>query len=314
MALTFNRILLAKVESPYGTSSGPVGTADVIRIGNDLELKPLMMELVDRDILYPWVGNRPQLATQTMAGISFSFEISGSGAAGTAPRTSPLWLCSGHGETIIGATSVTYAPIGTGYQGATINCRHDGKQHLITGVRGNITLDFKSNAVPTAKFDGMGFYNTPSDVANPSLTFANQADPTVVNYLNTPTVSVHGYNACMESFSFDCGRAPKLHQRAGCTRQVRIDTERAPSGEIVIEAPTITAKDYFTPAAAQTQAQINFTHGITAGNIFTFTAPTASLGDPAYGDADGVELLTLPFMPIPTVAGAGLNDYTIAFT
>lgn len=314
MALTFNRIVLAKIEPTYGTSSAPIGTADVIRVGNDLDLKPLMMELAERDILYPWVSNRPRLATIAVAGISFSFEVSGSGTAGTAPRTSPLFRCSGHSETIVPATSVTYAPINTALEGATINCRHDGKQHLLTGVRGNVTLDMKSNAVPTFKFSGMGFYSTPSDVANPALTFANQADPAIVNYLSTPTVSVHGFNACMESFQFDCGRAPKLHQRAGCTRNIRIDTERKPSGEIVIEAPQITTKDYFTPALLQTLAPITFGHGLTAGNIFTFSASNTSLGEPTYGDADGVELLTLPFMPQPTVAGGGYNDYSFAFS
>lgn len=313
MALTFNRIVLGKIETTYGTSSAPTGS-DVIRVGNDLDLKPLMMELADRDILYPWQANRPKLATIAVAGISFSFEVSGSGTAGTAPRTSPLFRCAGHSEVIVPAASVTYAPVNTALEGMTINCRHDGKQHLLTGVRGNVTLDMKSNGIPNFKFDGMGFYNAPSDQPNPSLTFGNQADPAIVNYLNTPTVSVHGFNACMESFQFDCGRAPKLHQRAGCTRNIRIDTARAPSAEIVIEAPQIAAKDYFTPALAQTTGQVNFTHGLTAGNIFTFMGSTMSLGEPTYGDADGVELLTLPLLPLPTVAGGGYNDYSFIFT
>jgi len=316
MALTFNRILLAKIEATYGTSSAPVGTSDVIRIGNDLDLKPLMMELEERDILYPWASNRPRTAKIAVAGISFSFEVSGSGVAGTPPRTSPLFRCSGYQEAVVAATSVTYNPINTALEGTTINCRHDGKQHLLTGVRGNITLDMKSDAIPYFKFEGMGFYNTPTDVANPTLTFGGQADAVRVNYLNTPTVSVHGYNACMESFSFNSGRAPTLTQRAGCTRQIRIDTERKPSGEVVIEAPQIASKDYFTPALSQTLASINFPHGLTAGNIFTFTGTNSALGDPAYGDADGIELLTLPFITLPTIsgAGAGYNDHSFAFT
>lgn len=312
MPLTFNRLLLAKAETTYNTSAAPTGT-DAFLVGNDLSLQPLQMELVERDLLYPFLGNRPRLATQKLAGISFSFELAGSGTAGTAPKPGLFLRASGYGETIVAATSVTYAPIGSSYEGMTIDCRYGGKKHLITGVRGTVEFEGQANQEGRGRFSGMGFYSTPTDTPNPSQTFSNQASPAIINSDNTTPVSVHEYGVCMQSFSFKAGRSPQLHQRAGCTKQIRIDTERKPEGEMLIEAPSITQKDYFSAAANQTLAGISFTHGTTAGNIVSFNFNNCSLGEPEYEDSAGVEMLKLPFMPIPS-AGNGYDDHTIVFT
>jgi hypothetical protein len=117
----------------------------------------------------------------------------------------------------------------------------------------------------------------------------------------------------MQSFSFNAGRSPQFRQLAGCTRQIRIDNERKPEGEVSVESVSIATKNYFSEAIAQTLGQVSFVNSGGAGNICTFTAPTCSPGEPTYEDSDGIEMYKLPFMPIPG-ASNGYNDYTIAFT
>jgi hypothetical protein len=173
-------------------------------------------------------------------------------------------------------------------------------------------VELTTNGIPIGKFSGMGFYATPTDTANPSQTFTNPAVPVIVNADNTTPVSVFSYGACMQSFTFNAGRSPQLHQRAGCSKQIRIDTQRAPSSEILIESPTIGDKNFFADAVNQTQGTVTWTHGATAGNIIQF-ASTCSLGDPEYDDSDGVEMLKLPLMPIPGVTN-GYNDHSFIFT
>ncbi len=307
-----DRLLLAKPETTYGTAPTMAGS-DAVLVMNDLELNPLQMELVTRDLLYPHVSNRPRLVTQRMGAISFSFELTGSGTAGTAPRVGLFFRAAGYSETIVASTSVTYAPIGTGFESLCIDAHHGGKRHRLTGVRGNIEVQLETNRPPTGKFTGMGFYSTPTDIANPSQTYSAQAAPVVVNSDNTPTVSVFGYAACLQSFSFNSGRTPKLDQRAGCTKQVRIDDVRSPEGEVLVESPTIAAKDFFSDAANQTAGTISWTHGTTAGNIISHTSSNCSLGDLPYQDTEGVEMLQLPFIPIPTATN-GYNDHTFVFT
>lgn len=310
MPLTYDRLILAKVETTYGSAISTTGS-DAVRV-NNLNLSPLMLERVERELLYPHVGNRPGLAVQRLAQIEFDFELTGSGTAGTAPKTGIFFRAAGYGETIVASTSVTYAPIGTGYEGITIDARHGGKRHILAGVRGNLSVELTTNQIPIGKFSGMGIYATPTDTANPSQTFSNQAAPLIVNSDNTTPVSVHSFASCMQSFSFNAGRSPRFEQRAGCSKQIRIDTERKPSGEILIESPTITSKNFFTIAADQTEGTVTWTHGGTAGNIIQFTS-NASLGDPEYDDSDGVEMLKLPFFPIPGATN-GYNDHSFIFT
>ena len=311
MPATFNRMVLAKAETTYATPNAPAGT-DALQVGNDLKLNPLQLGLVDRDLLYPFVGNRGQLVAQKLAQISFSFELVGSGTAGTAPKTGVLLRAAGYSETIVTDTSVTYAPIGTGYEGLTIDCHHGGKRHRLTGTRGNITVEGSVGGVLMGKFDGLGFYNTVSDQSNPTPTYSAHSAPLIINSDNTATVSIQGYAACLESFSLNGGRSPQLHQRAGCSKEIRIDLARNPEGSLMIESPTIAAKDYFAACLAQTEATISFTHGATAGNIVAFTS-TSALGEPEYDDADGVEMLSLPFRPIPTITN-GYDDHSFIFT
>jgi hypothetical protein len=307
-----DRLILAKAESTYNTAPTMAGS-DAVRVMNDLQLDPLQMELITRDILYPHVSQRPRMVTQRLGAISFGFELTGSGTAGTAPKIGLFFRAAGYSETIVASTSVTYAPIGTGYESLCLDVHHGGKRHRLTGVRGDIEVELKTNGIPMGKFTGLGIYAVPTDVSNPSQTFAAQADPVVVNADNTTPISVYSYSACMESFTLKSGRSPKLHQRAGCTKQIRIDDERAPEGEILIESPTIADKNYFADASAQTGGTISWTHGTVAGNIISHTSSNCSLGDPAYEDGDGVEMLKLPFIPIPTATN-GYNDHTFVFT
>lgn len=293
----FNRILLAKVETTYGTSSTPAGS-DAMRVGNDLDLKPLQLNRRERELLLPHLGNRSFLVAQRFSSISFSFEFVPSGTAGTAPGIAPILRAGGYGEAIVASTSVTYTPVDSSWSSATLSVHHNGKRHVLTGVRGSIEWSGKTNEPLVGKFDGMGIYNAPSDQSNPSLTYTGFPDPDIINSDNTTAVSVHGFSACMEEFSFNVNSPAKAFQRAGCTKQIRIDTERKPEGSITIEAPALATQNYFTAATSQSTAAISFQHGQTAGRIITFNAAGTSIGDPEYVDGDGVELIRLPFTPV----------------
>lgn len=314
MPYSYNRLILAGIEPTPGVGATLTGSADAIRIMNDLQLDPLQLGLEERTQLFPWIGNQRRLAKQRLGAISFSFELAGSGTRGTAPAIGRFFRAAGYGETVVAATSVTYAPIGSGYESLTIDCHHGGKRHKLIGVRGDLEWDIKNEGIPTGKFSGLGVYSTPTDTANPTVTYpATQRDPLVINSDNTPTITAFGINSCLESFTFKGGRSAKLHQRAGCTKQIRIDTERKPEGEMVIESNTIATFDYFSAAATQTLGALGWTHGVTPGEIVSFAAPTCSLGDITYDDGDGIELIKLPFMPIPTDTN-GYNDHSWIFT
>lgn len=309
MALTRKRLLLAEIESTYGTDPTPQGT-DAVLVSN-LEIQPLQLELKDRELILGYLGNTEKVVGQRLVGVSFDVEIAGSGTAGTAPKWSALMQACGFAEAIVASTSVTYTPASSSFKGVTLYYFADGVRHKVTGCRGTWSMSLETGEIPKISFEFTGLYNAPTDETQPSPTYAAQADPVVVNSANTTPLQVHGYAACLSAFSLSLANETPFRQLAGCTQQVMI-TDRKPEGEVTIEAPTIAQKDFFSAASTQTTGQFSWTHGTTAGNIVTFTAPTCNLGSPEYEDSDGIIMLKLPFMPMPT--SAGNDEFTIALT
>lgn len=304
------RLLLASAETTYATSSAPTGTNAVLV--EKLEVSPLEMEMKEREVINGLFGNRDNVVGQRMVSAKFTCELAGSGTAGTAPRYGDLLKACGCSETIVATTSVTYAPVSASFSSCTLDFYIDGGvRQLIVGARGTFALDYKVGEAPKINFEMMGLYGTPTVVANPTATYTNQAAPVAVNSDNTTTVSVHSYAACMNAFQFNVANDLVFRKLAGCSKEV-IVSDRSPAGEITIELPTVTAKDYFTIASNQTKGAINLVHGTTAGNIATFNAPSTAFNGLSYEDADSVQHLKLPFRAIPS--GTGNNEFTLAFT
>lgn len=309
MAKWRNRLLLVELESTYGTDPTPDG-ADALKL-SQLDVTPLEIELVDRELITGFYGNTEKVVGSRMAKASFSVEIAGSGAAGTAPRTGKLLRACGFAETINASTSAVYDPVSSGFESVTLYFFADGTRHVMTGCRGTVSISMSTNEIPRFNFEITGIYNAASAVSNPSLTFGDQANPVVMNSTNTTPVSIHGYAACLESFELDLANEVVYRQLAGCAQNVQI-TDRKPEGTAVVEAPALGDKDYFAVASSQALAAFSLTHGQTAGNIVAIAAPTCNLGTPTYSNSDGILMLNLPFMPNPTAAGN--DELTITFT
>ena len=315
--LTRKRLLLAKTEETYGTSAAPDGS-NALLVSN-LEVSPLEIELLDRELITPYLGNSEKVVGQRMVQVNFDVELAGSGVAGTAPQWGPVMKACGFAEALVGASpgpaSVTYSPVSSLFSSCTLDFNADGNKHLVTGCRGTATINLNAGEIPKISFQMMGIYNAVTAASAVTPTFANQADPVVVNSVNTTSVSAFSFSACLESFSLDLGNETPFRQLAGCTQQVLI-TERAPSGEISIEAPIVGSgagqKDFFAAVSAQTLGAITWQHGQTAGNIVTFNAPTCNLDSPSYADSDGVMMLNLPYMPIPS--SSGNDEFTLVLT
>jgi hypothetical protein len=310
---TRKRLLLAAAESTYGTAPTFAGT-DALLVSN-LDVSPLEVELLDRELIQTYFGNSEKVVSQRMGSVSFDVEIAGSGTAGTAPRWGRCLRACGFGEAIVASTSVTYAPASANIIGLSLDFNADGNRHLFTGSRGTATLNLAVGEIPKISFEFMGIYNTAAKGTPLTPSFANQAAPVAVNSQSTTGVTAFGFSGCMESFSLDLANENIFRQLAGCTQRVLI-TDRAPSGELVIEAPLIGSgageKDFFALVSAQTLGAIGWQHGQTAGNIVTFNAPTCNLGSPSLPDSDGVQMLGLPFMPVPS--SAGNDEFSLVLT
>ncbi len=308
--LSRKRLILAKTESTYGTDPTPTGSSNAILVRN-LEITPLQAETVSRDLIRPYLGVSDQLLAQTRVEVTFEVELAGSGTAGTAPAYGPVLKACGLSETVVATTSVTYAPVSSSFSSCTIYFHNDGIRHKVTGCRGTWSISAEVGTIPFITFTMTGIYNAPTDESLPSPTYANQAAPLIFKNGNTSNFSIFSYSGCLQSLNFDLANETIYRELVGCTKEVLI-TNRAPSGTVVIEAPSIATKDFFTIANGSSTGSISFQHGSTGGNIVTFTTAQSDIGSPTYSDQDGIQMLNLPYLAIPT--SSGNDELSLAFT
>jgi len=303
------RLLQAKTETTYGTDATPTGS-DAILVRN-LEITPLMADLKSRDLVRPYLGNFDNLLAQTRVECKFEVELAGSGTAGTAPKYGPILKACGLSETVVATTSVTYAPVSSSFSSATIYYNVDGLLHRLTGCRGTFEIKGQVGEIPTLAFTMTGVYNAPTDTAQATATYSNQATPLIFKQGNTSGFSALSYSGVLQSITMNLAGDIQYRELVGGNKEA-LFVDRKPAGNFVIEAPYMASKDYFTAAVNTTQGTMAFTHGVTAGNIFAFSAAQVSLQNPSYSELNGITMLTVPFIAAPT--SAGNNEFTLAYT
>jgi hypothetical protein len=308
--LTRKRLILLESEGTYGTDPTPTG-ADAVLV-RDLNITPLQSDVVGRDLVRPYLGASEQLLANTRVECTFSVELAGSGVAGTAPRYGKALLACGMSETIVAATSVTYAPVSASFGSCTIYYNIDGVLHKVTGARGTFTINCAVGEIPTIDFTFTGIYNTPTDTALPSVTYGDQATPVVFKNGNTTGFELLSYAGCLQSVSFDVGNTLVYRELVGCTKQVLL-TDRASTGSVTLEAVTMATKNYFTAALSDgTLGNLLFQHGQTAGNIIDFASTRVDIGDVSYSDQDGIHMLNIPYTCVPSTAGN--DEFSLVYT
>ena len=209
------------------------------------------------------------------------------------------------------AANVGYLPVSSAFSSATIYFNNDGVLHKITGARGTFTLTAAVGEIPTIDFELTGIYNAPTDTAAPTTTYSDQATPVIFKAGNTSAFSILSYTACLQSLSFNVANETVYRELVGCTKEVMI-TNRVPAGDCMIEAPTIAQKDFFTIANNDTTGPLTLLHGSTAGNRVTLLAPKVDITNPSYDDQDGIQMLNIPYVAIPTTAGN--DEVKLTFT
>jgi hypothetical protein len=200
--------------------------------------------------------------------------------------------------TITYGVSAVYAPISSSLPSATIYFNNDGVLHKLTGCRGNAEFTVNVRNIPVIKFSFIGLYNDPADVAAPSVDYSGYQKPKVANTSNTTGFSLFGYSGVLEQFGLNMSNQVEYITRIGLEQVALVDRE--PAGTVLIEAPTIAGHDFFSDAAAGTTGAFSITHGTANGNKITIAAPRVSLGNPAYQDSQGTQMLSIPIVMAPS--------------
>lgn len=303
--------ILAKVEplGTYNTDPTPVAGTDDVLIENPA-WSPEGLNMIDRPTVRASIGTVKHIYAGMMKTISFDVELKGSGTAGTPPEVGPLLRACGLGETIVASTSVTYAPVSTGHESCTIYYFQDGKRHVLTGCRGNATLNLQAGSYGKWTFTMMGHSGASTDVSFPTLTY----DSTVPVPLTGLSFSIDSYSAIVNTLSLDLGndiQTPSSLAQSDGYGESRI-IERDVKGTLDPEEVLVATYDFESKLrSGATFSMTTGAIGSTGGNIVTVTCPAVSYRNIGPGSREGIRTAELE---IGCAESSGDDEISIAFT
>ncbi len=291
--LVQREVLLAKIESTYNTDPVPVEGTDAMLVEN-LQWAHSGLKMVERNPVRPSLGQLKQLYAGSLVTFSFDVEIKGSGSAGTAPEFGPLLRACALGETIVGATSVTYAPASSGHESITCYYYQDGTLLKLTGGRGNVSINLEAGGKGVLSFEITGHVSAITDIALASPTYDSTVPPAVIGGAFT----IDAFAAIINALTCDMANqiaTPGNISASDGYGEVQI-VSRDINGSFDPEHELVAVEDFrgnFTGGAAMALATGSI--GGTAGNIYALTMPAVSYRDVSPGDRDAIRTLELPY-------------------
>lgn len=290
------KVVLAKNEAVYGTDIVPAGATDAILM-RDVSITPMAAETQSRDLIGATLGAQAQSLVGLHVKLDCTVELAGAGAAGDVPGFAPLLRACGFAETINALTNVEYDPVSSAFESASIYFNIDGILHKLLGARGSVAFDFTARKVPVMNFSFVGLWADPTSAALPTAVTSNFQTPLSGSNTNTPTFSVHGFAGVMQSLKLDM-KNKVVHRDLINSESVEL-TDREADGSLLIQTPTLVAKDFFAIAKAETLGAIQLIHGLNAGNIVQIDAPKVQLLAPDYNDSDGIVMSSMNLVVTP---------------
>lgn len=265
------KVLLAKIETTYGTDSAPVAANAIL--AKNVRLMPMEGNDLDRELEMPWDGNSGTIPIDLHTKISFEIELEPSGTAGTAPGWGTLLRMSSCAQTIAAGTSVTYNKISSGRESGTIYLYIGGTLHALRGSRGNCVLEVNAQGIPYLKFEFTGLWTKPSASTAPTPDLTAFKDPVVATTANTPTFTIAGSSFVLRSFKLDFGNKVEPSFLIG-SESVEI-TGAQDSIEARVRAQPLASFDPYQKAIDQAKDALVLVHGTQAGRICTLSVPAA---------------------------------------
>ncbi|MCG8004699.1 MAG: hypothetical protein JAY88_14765 [Candidatus Thiodiazotropha lotti] len=297
---TKKSIVVAALEANYGVDENP-GGADAVLISKP-KITPLAAGTVSRDNSRPYLGNDQQIHVGVHVQVGFMVEIAGADGAvdDEPPWAILLKACGFTGAPNVGV-DYTVTPISDNEPSLTLYFFQDDQKHAMLGARGTVSIEFNKNSIPYFNFQFKGLWVDPETVSAPTPNFNGWAEPIDVSRVNTPTVTLGGYDCILEQLTLNM--AVKVEHSDRPNEEVVKVVDRTPAGSIKFVAPVLSTENFFTSAKANTLSALQIVHGTASGNIVSINVPRAQLLQPDYGDADGEVTLDANLSLIPTDAG-----------
>lgn len=311
---TRNQIILAQIETTYGTSPGSFAGTDAILV-SDLQMT-VPREGVSRDLIRGYMGASEELVGVRRAEISFTVELAGSGTAGTAPQWGKLLRACACAETTTAGNRVEYTPITTALESISLRFENDGVRYIARGAMGNAKLNLNAYDRPTMEFTFKGFDVSSTVNANITPNFTAWQRPLIVSDANSAGFKVGcayaagalsgGTALISRGMTVDLGNNVQHMQLVG-GEQIDI-TARETSGTGVVELSTTDEVQWRTDMNTNTLSNIGFSHGTTAGNKIVFFATNVQRLNNQIQDYQGRAMTSFDMRMLPA---SGNDEFRI---
>jgi hypothetical protein len=309
--LTRKTVILAKIESTYGTDPVPTPAANTILV-SDVNLK-VAGEAIARDFIRSSLSPLQFVRGIRQVEVSFKTELKGTGTRGTLPSwgwEGPLFRACGMSEVVTASTSIAYAPVSTDFESVALYVYKDGIFHKVLGCRGSFKLSFEVGKYPVAEWTFKGRYASPSD-ATPGAQTISSVKPVPVLGAN---FNISGHSGVTTKLELDLNNT--VSERRSINAATGISgfeiTGRAPQGSIDPEVATEAAAAYWSDWESALAMTMNLGPiGSDSGNIIEVNAPKVQYKELTYADRNGI--LTYQ-IPIALAMSAGDDELTITIT
>jgi hypothetical protein len=309
-----NEVILAKIESVYGTDPAPSAGSNAVLVQN-VSAGPVGLRMNDRPAVRANIGKLKQVFGGKLYHLAFDVEIKGSGAAGTAPEHGVLLRACGMGETVVASTSVTYKPISTSHESITLWWYEGGRKlHKLNGAVGMASMKLSAGGLALYSFDFFGHHVDPTDASQPAPTYGSQVPKPALSM----AISLGGVTGIIvREWSLGLNNViaqPPSIAAADGYGQIQI-TGRDVAGEITMDAELASVIDVDAQHSAGTGITfLSGTLGSVAGNRVAVTGATNGLywRDRNHGEGEGQRIRTMPFGI--EESSTGNDEIAIAYT
>jgi hypothetical protein len=313
--------VLAKVEVTPGTDA-VVGAPDVIHpVFGPPEWAPTV-EMNEREVTQPSFSQVQQKAGERSSQVTFSTELKGSGTVGDVPpNLSVLLQACGFSETIVPATSVTYAPASEDIPSLTIEVLEGSvesgagtiKRKKLLGARGTVSFSHVKGQPVLANFVFTGKYVEPDDIA--AFFAVPSIGPLPLSFLDASVVILGVGTHKIQNLELDLANEivmrNDVNDPTGNTEAIYVG--RKPVGSTDPEQVATATDNFFADWTDEVLAAISYALTGATGNIVTVTAPNVQTTNIGEGDRDSIRIESLD-LALMGNSDDGDDELTLVFT
>lgn len=294
--LTGDFVVVAAVESTYGTDALPTSAANAMQVKAGIQAVELDTEEMNYDSGRP--GAKGKLEKSRKASGSLDGYLAGSGTANTPIPLTPLLKSAGL-NVVAAADKVDITPADiTEQDSCTVKFYRGKNRHDILGWRSSWEIMLNVDSLPTIKFPGgMGLSSNP--IAEAGLQDADLSsfyDPLPVDPIHFVTQSVFGQSVAMSECTINGGVKVEYIPEAN---ECRI-TDRKVTLSITFREPLVADYDWYAqinkygPIAIQLGQDV-----VDEGRIFEGNTANAQLTNLTTTERKGISYLKADFDCVP---------------